>query len=87
MLPSPSGLFALSTSGRSPNILAALEAARTRDIRTVGFTGAREGAMGPLCDLLIRVPHAETPHIQEGHEVIGHAICALVEATLFPRTP
>lgn len=80
-------LFALSTSGRSPNILAALEAARARDIRTVGFTGAREGTMAPLCDLLIRVPHAETPRIQEGHEAIGHAICALIEATLFPRTP
>ncbi|TQF77500.1 MULTISPECIES: D-sedoheptulose 7-phosphate isomerase [unclassified Elioraea] len=79
-------LFALSTSGRSPNILAALEAARAGGIRTVGFTGAREGAMGPLCDLLIRVPHAETPRIQEGHEAIGHAICAQVEATLFPRT-
>lgn len=80
-------LFALSTSGRSPNILAALEAARAGKIRTVGFTGSREGAMAPLCDLLIRVPHAETPRIQEGHEAIGHAICALVEATLFPRTP
>jgi D-sedoheptulose 7-phosphate isomerase len=78
-------LFALSTSGRSPNILAALAAARAGGIRTVGFTGAREGAMAPLCDLLIRVPHAETPRIQEGHEAIGHAICARVEATLFPR--
>lgn len=78
-------LFALSTSGRSPNILAALEAARAGGIRTVGFTGSREGALEPLCDLLIRVPHAETPRIQEGHEAIGHAICALVEATLFPR--
>jgi D-sedoheptulose 7-phosphate isomerase len=80
-------LFALSTSGRSPNILAALEAARAVGIRTVGFTGSREGAMAPLCDLLIRVPHTETPRIQEGHEAIGHSICALVEATLFPRTP
>jgi D-sedoheptulose 7-phosphate isomerase len=78
-------LFALSTSGRSPNILAALEAARAGGLRTVGFTGSREGAMAPLCDLLIRVPHAGTPRIQEGHEAIGHAICALVEATLFPR--
>jgi len=80
-------LFALSTSGRSPNILAALAAARQCGLRTVGFTGAQEGAMDPLCDLLIRVPHAETPHIQEGHAAIGHAICAIVEATLFPRSP
>lgn len=78
-------LFALSTSGRSPNVLAALAAARERGLGTVGFTGAREGAMAPLCDLLVRVPHTETPRIQEGHEAIGHAICALVEAALFPR--
>lgn len=80
-------LFALSTSGRSPNVLAALAAARERGLRTVGFTGAGEGEMAPLCDVLLRVPHTETPRIQEGHEAMGHAICALIEATLFPRTP
>jgi D-sedoheptulose 7-phosphate isomerase len=78
-------LFAISTSGRSPNILAALQAARTRGMATVGFTGEAGGAMSPLCDILIRVPAASTPRIQEGHEVLGHAICAIVEATLFPR--
>lgn len=78
-------LFALSTSGRSPNILAALRTARGMGLRTVGFTGAREGEMDPLCDLLLRVPSASTPRIQEGHEVLGHAICAMVEAAMFPR--
>jgi len=77
-------LFALSTSGRSPNILAALAAARAGGIATVGFTGAHGAAMEPLCDLLLRVPHAETARIQEGHAALGHAICALIEATLFP---
>jgi D-sedoheptulose 7-phosphate isomerase len=77
-------LFALSTSGRSPNILAALAAARAGGIATVGFTGAGGETMAPLCDLLLRVPHAETARIQEGHEALGHAICALIEATLFP---
>jgi D-sedoheptulose 7-phosphate isomerase len=78
-------LFALSTSGRSPNVLAALQAARDRGMVTVGFTGEGGGGMPALCDILLSVPAASTPRIQEGHEVLGHAICALVEATLFPR--
>jgi D-sedoheptulose 7-phosphate isomerase len=78
-------LFALSTSGRSPSILAALAAARAGGIATIGFTGAAGTAMEPLCDLLLRVPHAETPRIQEGHEALGHAICGLIEAALFPH--
>jgi len=78
-------LFALSTSGRSPNVLAALQAARDRGMLTVGFTGEGGGWMPPLCDILLTVPAASTPRIQEGHEVLGHAICALIEATLFPR--
>jgi D-sedoheptulose 7-phosphate isomerase len=77
-------LFALSTSGRSPNILAALGAARAGGLATVGFTGAQGGEMGPLCDILIRVPSDSTPRIQEGHAVLGHAICAMAEAALFP---
>jgi D-sedoheptulose 7-phosphate isomerase len=78
-------LFAISTSGNSKNILAALEAARAREIVTVGFTGEAGGAMAGLCDLCIRVPSPSTPRIQEGHEVLGHAICAMVEAAIFPR--
>jgi D-sedoheptulose 7-phosphate isomerase len=78
-------LFALSTSGRSPNILAALKAAREKGMVTVGFTGEGGGDMQPLCDILLRVPSGATPRIQEGHEALGHAICAMVEATLFPR--
>ncbi|MCS6855220.1 MAG: SIS domain-containing protein, partial [Elioraea sp.] len=58
--------FALSTSGRSPNVLAALAAARARGLRTVGFTGAGGGEMASLCDVLLRVPHEATPRIQEG---------------------
>lgn len=41
--------------------------------------------MEPLCDLLLRVPHAKTARIQEGHKALGHAICGLIEAALFPR--
>lgn len=80
-------LFGLTTSGRSPNIHAAFRAARERGITTVGFTGNGPGAaeLAPLSDLIIRVPSASTPAIQEGHEVLGHAICAMIEAAIFPR--
>lgn len=78
-------LFALSTSGNSPNVLAALDAARAGGIATVGFTGETGGAMAALCDVCIRIPSHSTPRIQEGHEVLGHAICAMIEAAIFPR--
>ena len=80
-------LYALSTSGRSPNVLAAVRAARERGIATIGFTGAEGGDLAALCDVAIRVPSGSTPHIQEGHEVLGHTICAMVEAAIFPRAP
>ncbi|MEI6159573.1 MAG: D-sedoheptulose 7-phosphate isomerase [Roseococcus sp.] len=80
-------LFGLTTSGRSPNILAAMRAARERGIVTVGFTGNGPGTaeLAALCDVTIQIPSASTPAIQEGHEVLGHAICAMIEATIFPR--
>ena len=74
--------LALSTSGRSPNILAALRAARELKIATVGFTGARDSAMRPLCDLCLCAPSEETPLIQQIHIVAAHAICGLVERAL-----
>ncbi|MFQ3622438.1 MAG: D-sedoheptulose 7-phosphate isomerase [Acetobacteraceae bacterium] len=73
-------LFALSTSGRSPNIKAALHAARARGLGTVAFTGADGTGLAALCDVLIAVPARETPRIQELHAVLGHAICGLIEA-------
>lgn len=78
-------LFALSTSGRSANVLAALQAAREAGLACVGFTGHAQGPMDALCEICIHVPSDHTPRIQEGHEAVGHAICALVEAELFPR--
>lgn len=80
-------IFGLTTSGRSPNILAAMRTARERGLVTVGFTGHGAGAddLAALCDITIRVPSAFTPAIQEGHEVLGHAICAMIEAAMFPR--
>ena len=78
-------LFAISTSGNSGNVVAALEAARARGIATIGFTGQGGGKMVALSDVIIRIPSTSTPRVQEGHEVLGHAICAMIEAAIFPR--
>lgn len=72
-----------STSGKSPNILRALEEARSRGLVTIGLTGNRGGPMHELCDYLLAVPSADTPKIQEGHLVLGHTLCGLVENAIF----
>jgi D-sedoheptulose 7-phosphate isomerase len=73
----------ISTSGNSPNILMALEAARLKGITTIGLTGQRGGKMRDLCDHCLCVPSDDTPRIQEAHIVIGHTLCAMVELALF----
>jgi len=77
--------IAISTSGRSKNLLKALEAARDKGISTVGMTGASGGDMLALCDHCLRMPSASTQKIQEGHIVVGHIFCGLIERLLFPR--
>jgi D-sedoheptulose 7-phosphate isomerase len=76
--------IALSTSGRSPNVIAALHAARDIGLTTVGFTGTAPGAaaMRPLCDLVLAAPSDDTPLIQQIYMVAAHAICELVERDL-----
>ena len=76
-------LVGISTSGNSPNVLAALEAARKAGLHTLGFTGNGGGAMAPLCDILLDVPHAGTPLIQETHIAAGHLLCQLTDYYLF----
>ena len=76
-------LIVYSTSGQSPNILRALEAARLKNMFCIGLTGNRGGPMHDLCNVTLDVPSESTPKIQEGHLVIGHIICGLVESTLF----
>jgi D-sedoheptulose 7-phosphate isomerase len=78
-------LVALSTSGNSPNILNALQTAHENGLLTIGLTGESGGKMAGLCDLSIKVPSKDTPRIQEAHITIGHIICELVEAIIFPR--
>ena len=78
-------LIAISTSGRSPNILRAIAAAREIGVATVGFTGKSGGDMAAQCDLCLRAPAEATPLIQQIHITAGHVICGLVEERLFPR--
>jgi D-sedoheptulose 7-phosphate isomerase len=76
-------LVGLSTSGNSPNIVKAMEAAKAKGIITVGFTGYGGGVMKGLCDYLLNVPSTDTPRIQESHIMVGHIICQLVEEVFF----
>jgi D-sedoheptulose 7-phosphate isomerase len=78
-------LIAISTSGRSPNILYALKAARECGLVAIGFTGRSGGDMPGLCDLCLRAPSDSTPLIQQLHITAGHIVCGLVEERLFPR--
>ncbi|KML59649.1 SIS domain-containing protein [Burkholderia cepacia] len=82
----PGDIFwAYSTSGRSPNILRALEVAKAAGMFSVGFTGNGPGAaeMRQRADISIEIPSASTPKIQEGHLVCGHIICGIVEERIF----
>jgi len=72
-----------STSGKSQNILFAFEEARSRGMVCIGLTGNRGGPMRELCDYLLEVPSVDTPKIQEGHLVLGHILCGLVENAIF----
>lgn len=73
-------LLALSTSGRSPNVLRAVAAARDRRIATYGLTGADGGALAAACDEAIAVPHDDSARIQEAHLFLGHLLCSAIEA-------
>jgi D-sedoheptulose 7-phosphate isomerase len=74
--------LAISTSGRSPNVLNGLRCARDGGLRTIGLTGAGGGKMAALCDVLLAVPLSSTARVQEVHLVTYHAICGALEARL-----
>ncbi len=78
-------LFALSTSGNSPNILAAARKAVERGMKVVGMTGEGGGALADFCDLLLAVPSRDTARIQECHIFFGHLLCERVEDLLFSK--
>ena len=75
--------LAISTSGRSPSVLRAVEAARVLGMTTIGLTGGDGGPLAQAVDIAIVVPPAKTARIQECHLAIEHILCELVEETLF----
>ena len=77
--------MAISTSGNSPNVLRAADAAKARGMQVIAFTGRGGGKLAPQADLCFRMPSDETPRIQEGHEFVGHLLCALIESEMHPR--
>jgi D-sedoheptulose 7-phosphate isomerase len=75
--------IAYSTSGKSKNILMALNQAKSKHLISIGITGNHSGAFKDLCDHTIEISSSETPHIQEGHLIAGHIICGLIEESIF----
>lgn len=69
----------ITTSGNSPNIVAAIEAAKAVGAVTVGMTGKGGGKLAALCDVCVKVPSDITARIQEAHILIGHIVCQLVD--------
>jgi len=78
-------VFGFSTSGRSVNILAGLEMAKKIGLVTVGMAGNQKATITEIVDYCIEIPSASTPKIQEGHIMMGHIICGLVEEQMFTR--
>ena len=79
-------VIAISTSGNSPNVIAAVETARKMGITTIGLTGGNGGSLSTLVDYAFVVPSKVTPRIQEVHITLGHVICQVVEDAMFGET-
>ena len=75
-------VIGISTSGDSPNVVKAIEAAKIKGAITIGLTGGDGGRLAKVADFTLRVPSHSTPRIQEMHITIGHIICELVEKEL-----
>ena len=80
-------LFGISTSGQSPNIIGALETGKRMGLVTVGMTGNQRARIAGIVEHCIEIPSNRTPNIQEGHIVVGHIICGLIEQRMFPPSP
>ncbi len=79
-------LVGISTSGNSRNIVNAFDKAHILGVTTIALTGKSGGQMAEQADILINVPSKDTPRIQEAHIMIGHIICQIVEASIFPKS-
>ncbi len=76
-------LIGITTSGNSANVLRALARAKRDGLATVALTGESGGKAAPIADVTVKVPSADTQHIQETHIAVGHILCALVERAVF----
>ncbi len=79
--------IAISTSGNSPNVILAVEAARELGLKTIGLAGRDGGRLAEMVDVALVVEAESTQHIQETHITIGHILCELVEASVHPQKP
>ena len=75
-------VIALSTSGKSPNIIKALEMANSKNLVTIGLSGRDGGEMPAICDHMIITPSNSTARIQEMHILLGHMLCGGLEQSL-----
>ena len=80
-------LITISTSGNSPNLIKAVEMAKSKVIKTIGFLGGSGGKLKSLVDLPIIIPSSNVQRIQEGHITVAHIICELVEEELYGKKP
>ena len=78
--------WGISTSGNSPNVVAGLRSAHEMGLHCLGMAG-RGGSLAAVSDLLLTVPSATTARVQETHILMGHILCQLVDALLFPQGP
>lgn len=76
-------VMAISTSGSSPNIIKAINAAKKKKLKTIALTGAKGDKLASQCDYIFVVPSSDTPRVQETHITLGHVICQMVEEILF----
>ncbi|MGE5432202.1 MAG: SIS domain-containing protein [Syntrophomonadaceae bacterium] len=76
-------LLAISTSGNSRNIIKAVEMAKSRKMKVIGFLGGTGGTLKDMVDLPVVIPSANTQRIQEGHITVAHIVCELVESGLY----
>jgi D-sedoheptulose 7-phosphate isomerase len=74
--------FGISTSGESPNVVAALQTARARGLRTVALTGRDGGSVGAAAEMHVNVPDQNTARVQEVHRTLLHVMCEVIESDL-----
>jgi D-sedoheptulose 7-phosphate isomerase len=72
-------LIAISTSGKSKNVIRAVEQAKELGCQTIALVGASAGSLGSLCDLVVAIPASRTSRIQEAHITVGHLWCEMVD--------